>query len=128
MKDLLPATGSPLTTFGASFAPPWPHFFCLSRTGYLTLQPGPMRALLSLRARCAASVDVMSDGSCFLEGAYLEASGVAKECVCALIRWHQDERVMVVVPRMVASLVAPGEFPIGQIVCSAWRQRSGSTY
>jgi hypothetical protein len=127
MKDLLLVAGFRLT-LGASFARRGPISSAFPETGYLTLQPGPMRALLSLQARCAASVDVISDGTCFLEGAYLEASGVAKERVCALIRWHQDERVMVVVPRMVASLVAPGEFPIGQIVCSAWRQRSGSTY
>jgi (1->4)-alpha-D-glucan 1-alpha-D-glucosylmutase len=57
-------------------------------------------------------------GAIFLEGDYLplEASGALKEHVCAFARVQEDEWVVVVVPRMVAGLVVPDEFPIRQSV------------
>jgi (1->4)-alpha-D-glucan 1-alpha-D-glucosylmutase len=54
----------------------------------------------------------------FLEGDYLplEASGALKEHVCAFLRLHEGEWVMVVVPRIVGGLIAFGEFPVGHSV------------
>lgn len=55
----------------------------------------------------------------FLEGDYLplEASGSAKEHLCAFARSHEDQWVMVAVPRIVTGLMVSDEFPIGQ---GAW--------
>jgi (1->4)-alpha-D-glucan 1-alpha-D-glucosylmutase len=57
-------------------------------------------------------------GALFLEGDYLplEASGALKEHVCAFARLHKDAWAVAIVPRMVAGLIAPGEFPVGQSV------------
>ena len=57
-------------------------------------------------------------GALFLEGGYLplEASGTLKEHVCAFARLHDGEWVTVIVPRMVARLIAFGEFPVGHKV------------
>ncbi len=57
-------------------------------------------------------------GAVFLEGDYvpLEASGVAKEHICAFARSHEGEWAVAIVPRMVAGLIGFGEFPVGQNV------------
>jgi (1->4)-alpha-D-glucan 1-alpha-D-glucosylmutase len=57
-------------------------------------------------------------GAVFLEGDYLplRATGTLKEHVCAFARSHEGEWVMVIVPRIVAGLVAFGEFPVGHSV------------
>jgi len=57
-------------------------------------------------------------GAVFLEGDYLplKASGTLREHVCAFARLHEDEWVLVIVPRIVGGLSASGEFPVGQRV------------
>ena len=54
----------------------------------------------------------------FLEGDYLplKALGTLREHVCAFARWHEGEWVIVIVPRILAGLIAFGEFPVGQSV------------
>lgn len=61
-----------------------------------------------------------SQGDLFLEGDYLPlvASGGRKEHICAFARQHQRSWVVVVAPRLLTRLGAPGTLPLGQ---HAWR-------
>ena len=46
--------------------------------------------------------------------------------VCAFVRRHEDDAVFVAVPRLVASLVKPGTFPIGDVWGNASLHLSGN--
>ncbi len=79
-----------------------------------TWQSGSVKLYVTAKAlgfRC-------NKGAVFLEGDYLplKASGTLNEHVCAFARWYEGEWVMVIVPRIVAGLIAFGEFPVGQSV------------
>ncbi|HXH39676.1 MAG TPA: malto-oligosyltrehalose synthase, partial [Thermoanaerobaculia bacterium] len=45
--------------------------------------------------------------------------------ICAFIRRHEDDAVLVAVPRLIASLVKPGTFPIGNVWGDASLRVSG---
>jgi len=71
--------------------------------------------VLDLRARHA---------NLFRDGSYEPID--AGPNVCAFIRRHEDDAVLVAVPRLVASLVKPGKFPIGDVWGDAALAVSGS--
>ena len=70
--------------------------------------------LLELRARHA---------DLFRDGTYEPLD--AGPNVCAFIRRYKDDAVLVAVPRLIASLVKPGTFPIGDVWSDASLGASG---
>jgi (1->4)-alpha-D-glucan 1-alpha-D-glucosylmutase len=70
--------------------------------------------LLELRARHA---------DLFRDGTYEPLD--AGPNICAFARRHEGDEVLVAVPRLVASLVKPGTFPIGDVWGDAWLGISG---